>query len=56
MESTHNNSYTQYKDTIEISGSFENTNPFSTKIDTTRTVKSGKRPRIMKPLYSARLR
>ncbi|MCF2516072.1 hypothetical protein [Dyadobacter sp. CY351] len=34
---------------------FENTNPFQRESGSAAMQKSGKRPRIMKPLYSVRL-
>ena len=52
MESTHKNTY---NDGMEMQVSFENTNPFATRNEISKITKPGKRPRIMKPLYSARL-
>lgn len=61
MESRHNISHTARRDSANFQNqTFENTNPFQ---GPTRNLassplpaaKQGKRPRIMKPLYSARL-
>lgn len=61
MESKNNISHTGRRNSTNFQNqAFENTNPFQ---GPTRTIaqpsqsaaKTGKRPRIMKPLYSARL-
>lgn len=61
MESKHNISHTARHDSANFQNqTFENTNPFQGPSRTISSAsrlsaKQGKRPRIMKPLYSARL-
>ena len=61
MESKHNMSHTVRHDLTNFQNqTFENTNPFqgpsrSLAPTSQSAAKQGKRPRIMKPLYSARL-
>ncbi|MCF0055015.1 hypothetical protein [Dyadobacter sp. CY356] len=61
MESRNNISHTANRDSVNfLNQSFENTNPFNSPSKTTNqpshpVAKAGKRPRIMRPLYSARL-
>ncbi|WP_171037854.1 hypothetical protein [Dyadobacter luticola] len=52
METSHKSNYNE---AMDMQVSFENTNPFASRNDITKVNRPGKRPRIMKPLYSARL-
>ncbi|MBE9461641.1 hypothetical protein ACFP1I_30465 [Dyadobacter subterraneus] len=61
MESKHNISHTARHDSASFQNQvFENTNPFqgpsrSIAVPSQSAAKPGKRPRIMRPIYSARL-